>query len=197
MATATISFSWDARKPPNIQAKTRLEHIASRCLDSTVLDTILPYIHHKKGEKGEGDDAVSLRILEWFTTNYSKLFAPKLHESYLQFRNVWKRHLFDCFARQSNRSTIIFLHYKDNKVRTTVAQLQYLLWANQNGVLEYCQQHESAIEAHMVQTLTKNAESKRIAKMIGVDKKRSSLTHVQIPNTCTVYSVETKINLSV
>jgi len=190
------SFSWDENDPPSMQAKERLRWMLTY-LDHPTLQELLLYIDHK--------GPVSLRILEWCVTNYSKIHARHLHEKYISFRNLWKRHLFDCFARftkpkassRAARSVIIYLHYDGQKHRTTVAQLHYLLWAKKNGVLEYCVAHEKEIEAHMIETMTQSQEVKRVAKMVGLKKKRSTLTHIAVQNSCVFYDVETTVSLSV
>ena len=156
--------------------------------DPELLSTILPYIDHK--------GPVSLRIIEWFVTNYSKVFYPEIYRKYIAYRNNWKRPLFDCFARQGRRSVRIFLHVDDEKYPTTVAQLHYLVWAQMNGVLKHCVAHEQAIEDHMVQTLKQNQETKELAKQLGSEKKRSTLTRVQIKNACVVHTVATDVQLS-
>ena len=182
-----VSFSWDKQQPPNIQARARLKYI-SELLDLETIGAILPYIDHK--------GPVSLRIIEWFVTNFSKLHHPEIYRKYISFRAIWKRPLFDCFARQGPKSARIYLHFEEKKHPTTVAQLHYLLWAHRNGVLEYCVAHETAIEDHMVGTLKQNQESKKLASKLGLEKKRSTLTRVKIENACVVHTVATDVKLS-
>lgn len=181
------SFSWD--KTPDIQARQRLFVISQHFdADPALLPTILPYIEHK--------GPVSLRIIEWFVTNYSKIYFPDIYRKYISYRNNWKRPLFDCFARQGRRSVLIYLHFEDRKYPTTVAQLHYLVWAYLNSVLKHCVALETAIEDHMVQTLKQNQQTKELAKKLGLEKKRSTLTKVQIKNACVVHTVATDVQLS-
>lgn len=184
-----FSFSWDNTKPPDIQARIRLQ-IISECFekDPELLPAILPFIEHK--------GPVSLRIIEWFVTNYSKIYHPEIHRKYIQYRNNWKRPLFDCFARQGKRSVLIYLLFNEHKYPTTIAQLHYLVWAQMNGVLRLCCAAETAIEDHMVNTLKQNQETKELAKKLGLEKKRSTLTRVQIQNACVVHTVATDVQLS-
>jgi len=181
-----LDFTWDETTVFAGQVKMRLNFLV-KFLVPEVLDEILPYMEHK--------GPVSLRILEWYCTNYSKQFDPELHYQYLTFRNNWKRHLFDCFARQQPKSPIIYLWYKKRPFRTTVAQIQFLLWARQYKVLQKCIEHEDAIEAHMGEILSKNYEAKQKAKENGQVRKRSTLTQVDIHQGC-VITIATTIHLS-
>lgn len=182
----TLDFTWDDTTVFAGQAKMRLNFLV-KFLTPDTLNEILPYMEHK--------GPVSLRILEWYCTNYSKQFDPELHYQYLTFRNNWKRHLFDCFARQQAKSPIIYLWYQKRPYRTTVAQIQFLLWARQYKVLQKCIEHEDAIEAHMGEILAKNYEAKQKAKENGQVRKRSTLTQVDIHQGC-VITIATTIHLS-
>lgn len=190
-----VSYSWEIS--PSAQAKDRLKFITQRWLNEDTLRVILPYmalmpdmIH---------TSPISLRIVEWFCTNYSKVYEPKMHESYIRERNIWKRRMFDIFAREGDedRPHIIYLHYADDKYKTTIAQIQYLLWAHRTGVLDYCVEHEEAIQKHMSEILTQSGDSKRIAKQLGIKRKRTTLTHVQATQNVRLYNVTTKLQLNI
>jgi hypothetical protein len=116
---------------------------------------VLPYI------SGETPN-VSLRLIDWFVTNYSKKHNVVLaHEHanhtvvhfnvYLNYRSqlkAYSKQQFDPFRR---RDRILF-HYSAGcaAVETTVGQLNFFRWMLQNKLLDYIDRNAAAIEADMV-----------------------------------------------
>ena len=128
-------------------------------------------------EKGA---TVSLRVIDWFVTNYSKeydiCYMTKssdghsrmfhVHESYKAQLKAYSKRQFDPFCR---RQRILF-HYelkdKNNKaelhkVRTTVGQLNFFRWAIDNKVIEYIKEHIEHIEECMRAFVRTQREEKR------------------------------------
>ena len=116
---------------------------------------VLPYI------SGETPN-VSLRLIDWFVTNYSKKHNVVLaHEHanhtvvhfnvYLNYRSqlkAYSKQQFDPFRR---RDRILF-HYSAGcaAVETTVGQLNFFRWMLQNKLLDYIDRNAAEIEADMV-----------------------------------------------
>jgi hypothetical protein len=107
------------------------------------LDTIIPIL------KGEGD--CSLRLIDWFVTNYAK----KYHVSYLlhgqEFSvyvnyksqlKAFSKKLFDPFCR---RERILFQCGSHEPFETTVGQLNFFRWAFEKQILEYIREHATEI----------------------------------------------------
>lgn len=107
------------------------------------LDTIIPIL------KGEGD--CSLRLIDWFVTNYAK----KYHVSYLlhgqEFSvyvnyksqlKAFSKKLFDPFCR---RERILFQCGTHEAFETTVGQLNFFRWAFEKEILEYIRAHSTEI----------------------------------------------------
>lgn len=98
-----------------------------------------------------GSSRISLRLLDWFVTNYSK----KHNVSYLTKSNrhvivylVYKSHLkaynkkmFDPFCR--------WKRIQFRGLDTTVGQLNFFEWAIQDEVLEYLETHYDEIHSDM------------------------------------------------
>jgi len=99
----------------------------------------------------DGKSNISLRLIDWFVTNYSK----KYNVSYMTQQNkhvivylAYKSHLkayskkmFDPFCRWKR----IRFHDCD----TTVGQLNFFEWAIQDEVLDYIEKHHTDIQADM------------------------------------------------
>jgi hypothetical protein len=103
----------------------------------------------------DGTSPLSLRVLDWFVTNYSKqydiIYSIKKGDSVRQFvvHNHYKAQLkgyskrqFDPFCRRKR----VFLEFGANQeVETTVGQLNFFKWAIENKVLDYVQNNLQTI----------------------------------------------------
>ena len=107
-----------------------------------------------------GTAPVSLRVVEWFVTNYSKKFNVSypllvdgverqfmVHFHYKRELKAYSKRLFDPFCR---RERIRFqVQGAPPLEETTVGQLNFFRWAIENGVLAYILEHAAAIETDM------------------------------------------------
>lgn len=111
----------------------------------------------------EDNSAVSLRILDFLVTNYSKRY----HVSYMHNRELitvyhlyksalraYSKRSFDAFCR---RERILFKIDGHPTILTTPAQLNFLMWCVRYGVTAYAESNKHAIEADMA----KCAKSRR------------------------------------
>jgi hypothetical protein len=95
--------------------------------------------------KGEGD--LSLRLIDWFVTNYAKkhhvsyVLAGQEFIVYLNYKSQLKafsKKLFDPFCR---RERILFQCGDLEPFETTVGQLNFFRWAFEKDVLGYVRQN--------------------------------------------------------
>ena len=111
------------------------------------------------------DSNVSLRVIDWFVTNYGKRKQEEMKES-IHFRGVliyndykvqlkmFNKKLFDPFSRVAPGSNLrrFAFHYDDNKhIMTTVGQLNFFRWAHDSGVLDYVTEHLEEIKLEIKQ----------------------------------------------
>jgi len=120
------------------------------------IDELLPVI--------EGTSKISLRILDWFVTNYSKKFntaynienkkgISKGFSVYIAYKSQLKgyqKKQFDPFCR---RERIKFIVHGGKEVITTVGQLNFFRWAIENRILKHIQEHYDEIEKDMNESL--------------------------------------------
>lgn len=105
---------------------------------------------------------ISLRLIDWFVTNYAKTHNVVIHSPiaslpfnvYRQYRmqlKAYSKQQFDPFRR---RDRILF-HYGYDNIETTVGQLNFFRWMIENRILEYVEDHVDEIEEDMI-TNTQN-----------------------------------------
>lgn len=149
-----------------------------------------------------GASPISLRIVDWFTTNYSKQYQTvipskdknfKVYMDYKLKLKAYSKKRFDPFCRWERLS----LPYKNGQaILTTLGQLNFFKWALENGVIAYISENYESIERDMN---SRNSTSKRLKR--GVDggpktrKKREELSKLP-PGSITRESVQTLITFS-
>ena len=128
-----------------------------------------------------GQSNISLRIVDWFATNYAKQkFTTynlkdgsrfKVYNDYkLKLRSYSKKR-FDPFCRWER----ITIPYNDNtSIQTTIGQLNFFKWAIENEVIDYIENNYKTIENDMN---NRNSTSKRKnVKLQKTRKKREELS---------------------
>lgn len=116
---------------------------------------------------------ISIRIIDWFVTNYSKknnliyeLYNysdnNRFFNIYLQYKcqlKSYKKKLFDPFCRKNK----IPFYYDENKcVITTIGQLNFFKWAIDNNILDYIKKNLSSITQDMINTNKSLAKNKKL-----------------------------------
>lgn len=104
-----------------------------------------------------GEGIVSLRLMEWFVTNYAKKYNVYYHTDMMRCFNVYlsykaqlkayNKRYFDPFCRNER----VAIEDRDgNTVETTVGQANFFRWVIQNDVLQWAADHVADIEADMI-----------------------------------------------
>jgi hypothetical protein len=150
----------------------------------------------------EGKSIISLRILDWFVTNYSKknntsydligndgnLIKFIVFIDYKSQLKAYSKKQFDPFCR---RERISFYDHDNNEIVTTVGQLNFFRWSIENKILEYVENNIKIIESDM------NSSIKHIYKTTtAVDngkKQRRKRQELSISATKTVNKHDVKI----
>jgi hypothetical protein len=103
----------------------------------------------------QGTSAISLRLIDWFVTNYAKTHSTSyiLNQQeflvYLNYKSqlkAYSKKLFDPFCR---RERIMFQIGTRESFLTTVGKLNFFRWAVEKGILEYIRHHSQEIEREM------------------------------------------------
>ena len=148
---------------------------------------------------------ISLRLLDYCCTNYAKKtrvvicedgIAVHLFSLYKDWLRHYRRRCFDPFRR---RERITFQNpcNTDERLDTTVAQLNFLRWADKYKVISYVRLNLHAIEQDMMHTLTESKKRRHVAHTDGtggneslekMKRKRTELSKAPT-SKCTVYLV--------
>jgi hypothetical protein len=134
-----------------------------------------------------GESKISLRIVDWFVTNYAKKYYTlyaihseteparrfKVYPDYKLKLKAYSKKRFDPFCRWDR----ISIPYKNGTfIETTIGQLNFFKWAIENRVIEYIEEFYETIEKDMN---CRNSTSKRketIADNSKTRKKREELS---------------------
>jgi hypothetical protein len=136
-----------------------------------------------------GDCKISLRIVDWFATNYAKKYytlfdilqangVNKRFKVYVDYKlklKAYSKRRFDPFCRWDR----ISVPYKNGTcIETTLGQLNFFKWALENKVIDYIEENYETIEKDMN---SRNSTSKRKEQIVVVDnsktrKKREELS---------------------
>lgn len=152
------TFSASSIKMPSLTSNVTPDLVSQ---DEVLMQTLRQFYKNETNlnimlEIITGKSNLSLRIIDWFVTNYSKknnigyvlkngnrfkvFISYKLHlQSFLKNR-------FDPFCR----CTRICLPYKEDQfIETTIGQLNFFRWVIENDILDYIQTHHDEIERDM------------------------------------------------
>lgn len=103
-----------------------------------------------------GESPISLRIIDWFVTNYAKKYYTiyeidgnkrfKVYNDYKLKLKAYSKKRFDPFCRWDR---IIIPYDNDKNMETTIGQLNFFRWAIENKILNYIIENYDRIEADM------------------------------------------------
>ena len=141
------------------------------------MERILPIIN--------GESIVSLRLIDWFATNYSKKnytvynlkvgSMEKRFKVYIDYKlklKAYSKKRFDPFCRWER---INIPYTNDTYIQTTIGQLNFFRWALENKILDYIEKNLVQINNDMNKrnSTAKNRKEKSTTK---TRKKREELS---------------------
>jgi hypothetical protein len=142
-------------------------------LDEKNINILIPIVN--------GLSKISLRVLDWFVTNFCKKHNTVIHYQregkaqklivHLDYKNqlkAYSKKQFDPFCR---RERINFIYGKGNELLTTVGQLNFFRWAIEHHVLDYINDNLEVIEADMNNSLKIEGSGGKIVEETTQEKK--------------------------
>ena len=149
-----------------------------------------------------GDSKISLRIVDWFATNYAKKYYTlyviegtvdnitrrfKVYDDYKLKLKAYSKKRFDPFCRWDR----ISIPYKNEKfIETTIGQLNFFKWALENKVVDYIEQNYNEIEKDMN---NRNSTSKRKETLLDNSKTRKKREELSISATKSIKKEKVEI----
>jgi len=119
-----------------------------------------------------GSSKISLRVIDWFVTNYSKKnqiiykITENNEESYINIHNHYRSQLnaygkkyIDPFCRGKER--IVFKVSDLQCVMSNLSQLNFFKWADQYKILDYIDKHYDIIVKDMTETINNTPASNK------------------------------------
>jgi hypothetical protein len=138
-----------------------------------------------------GESKISLRIVDWFATNYAKknytlyditdqsgdIRRFKVYVDYKLKLKAYSKKRFDPFCRWER----ISIPYKDGTcIETTIGQLNFFKWALENQVVDYIETNYDVIEKDMN---SRNSTSKRKESVVDNTKTRKKREELSLSAT--------------
>jgi hypothetical protein len=144
-----------------------------------------------------GDSRISLRIVDWFATNYAKKYYTlymidnskrfKVYFDYKLKLKAYSKKRFDPFCRWDR----ISIPYKDGtSIETTLGQLNFFKWAIENRVINYIEEHYETIEKDMN---NRNSTSKKKEIFVDNSKTRKKREELSISATKSIKKEDVEI----
>jgi hypothetical protein len=147
-----------------------------------------------------GESKISLRIVDWFATNYAKKYYTlytiedgdntrrfKVYFDYKLKLKAYSKRRFDPFCRWDR----ISMPYKNGTcIETTIGQLNFFKWALENRVVNYIEDNYDTIEKDMN---NRNSTSKRKESISDNSKTRKKREELSISATKSIKKEEVEI----
>tara|TARA_B100000401_G_C52757788_1_gene696612 strand:+ start:48 stop:698 length:651 start_codon:yes stop_codon:yes gene_type:complete len=148
------------------------------------ISTLFRILNHNNIHKNNKENKISLRLIDWFVTNYckkNKIIIEKkeknktnhinIYNSYKSNLKAFSKQLFDPFRRKNelflnytSTSKVTFTEdkflYKNNHIKTTIGQLNFFKWIIDNDIYEYIKSHKKVIENDMIISQKENNKKK-------------------------------------
>jgi hypothetical protein len=149
-----------------------------------------------------GESKISLRIVDWFATNYAKKYYTlyvidqshdniqrrfKVYDDYKLKLKAYSKRRFDPFCRWER---ISIPYTKGKFIETTIGQLNFFKWALENKVVDYIDTNYDVIEKDMN---LRNSTSKRKELIIDNSKTRKKREELSISATKSIKKEKVEI----
>jgi hypothetical protein len=139
-----------------------------------------------------GETKISLRIVDWFVTNYAKKYYTvyelpiinnkeeikrfKVYNDYKLKLKAYSKRRFDPFCRWER----ISIPYDEEKImETTIGQLNFFKWAIENKIIDFIEENYEFIEKDM------NSRNSTTKHRISTDSETSESSIESVDNTKT------------
>jgi len=177
-----------SKKVKTTPKKKKLLNLETMSSDEVRLSSVLKYFKKNKTSISEmmpilkGESKISLRILDWFVTNYSKKYNiiydvdGDLFHVHLEYKEQLKAKRKGCFDPFCRGSRINFYFTENDYIVTTLGQLNFFKWAIKNNIIGYVNMKYDEIFKDMNESSQANTKKKAKKTEKPKRKKRQELS---------------------
>jgi len=158
-------------QPPTVTPDPQTRKKKIHCKQELIVSNLQRFYSNRQDlteivELLKGTSEVSLRLIDWFVTNYSKahsisyILQGQEFVVYMNYKNqlkAYSKKLFDPFCRRERISFQIPGH---EAFLTTVGKLNFFRWALEKGILDYIKGHQPEIEKEMNLAMKEQAKAR-------------------------------------
>lgn len=155
------------------------------------IDKVLTYLN--------GEAPLSLRIIDWFVTKYSRktfIRYPLNGQDflvYLSYKGQLKAYSKQYFDPNCRRERIMFKIPGQDQFMTTIGKLNFFRWALESRILDYIEAHEEEIRTGYNSYLKETTQTQKRAKNNTASSIESTLSSDSVQSNITI-STEVSLN---
>ena len=191
MTTALITESYT---PPTFERRATTVKNRVQCKQ----DQVVSWLQEFYSESGhlekllpilKGTSPISLRLVDYFVTNYAKKMNTSFPQAgrhflvYFNYKrelNAYSKRLFDPFCR---RERILFQARDVEAFQTTVGQLNFFRWFIEKEILEFLTEHRDIVEKDMNATLKNHYSRSNTDSTTSTVSNTSTVSHESEPKS--------------
>jgi hypothetical protein len=134
------------------------------------IDNVLSYLN--------GEAPLSLRIIDWFVTKYSRKSFVRYPLNgqeflvYLSYKGQLKAYSKQYFDPNCRRERIMFTIPNHEPFMTTIGKLNFFRWALESNIIEYMEAHEEEIRAGYNAYLKETIQIQKQNKTVSVEEEK-------------------------
>lgn len=157
-----------------------------------------------------GESSISLRIVDWFATNYSKKHYTvydvndkqknitrrfKVYNDYKLKLKAYSKKRFDPFCRWER---INIPYIEDKVIETTIGQLNFFKWILENQIIQYIKENYQSIEQDMNSrnSISKKEKKQDLNEIDNLGKTRKKREELSISATKSIKKEDITIVLN-
>jgi hypothetical protein len=149
-----------------------------------------------------GDAALSLRIIDWFVTKYSRknfIRYPLNGQDflvYLSYKGQLKAYSKQYFDPNCRRERIMFKIPNHEQFMTTIGKLNFFRWALESKILDYIEEYEEEIRTGYNAYLKETMQHQKRIKNSTASSTESNISSNSMETTATINSQITMVTQS-
>ena len=145
-----------------------------------------------------GEAPLSLRIIDWFVTKYSRKNFVRYPLNgqdflvYLSYKGQLKAYSKQYFDPNCRRERIIFKIPNQEQFMTTIGKLNFFRWALESKILEYIEAHEEEIRTGYNSYLKETMQTQKRVKNETASSTDSNVSSESVQSNITVLTQSTQ-----